>query len=48
MLNLKMKNSLKNGEEFDDNSDDLLPRYQHPRDGLRRVRTELYALMHFL
>ena len=35
-------------EELNDNSGEISLRYWYPRDGLRRVRTELYALMHYL
>ena len=45
---LKKTPKLSYTEEIDDNSDELPPRYRHPRDGLRRTRTWLYALMHYL
>ena len=35
-------------DKLDDNSDELPPRYWHPRDELRRVQTELYASIHHL
>ena len=35
-------------EELDDDSDDLPPKYRHPRSGPRKVRPELYALMNYL
>ena len=34
--------------EQDEKSDELPHKYRHPRCGLRKVRPELYALMHYL
>ena len=35
-------------EELNEDLDRLPPKFRHPRDGLRSIRPELYALMHFL
>ena len=35
-------------EELNEDLDRLPPKFRHPRDGLRSICPELYALMHFL